>query len=93
MKYLLLENPRVRISEITYDPGVPRHSYLRPTDQIVVFLDPCEFDRVDAQTGELLRRRRSRGETLWHPRGELAPVLINRGPERFRTLLIELLPE
>jgi hypothetical protein len=89
MKRLLQENERARISEVIYSPGIPRASYVRETDQIVVFLDDCAFDRhADGQTH---RRDRKSGEVLWHPKGEQAPVLINRGSKPFRTLLIELL--
>jgi hypothetical protein len=90
MKRLVEENERARISEVIYEPNVPRESYVRPTDQIVVFLDDCEFDRIDAQTGEQSRRSRNSGETLFHRSGEVAPVLINRSAVAFRTLLIEL---
>ena len=88
---VLEDNPRARVSEVLYEPGVSRESYVRATDQIVVFLDDCTFDRVDAGTGEVLHRARSSGEVLWHPKGEVAPVLVNTATRTFRTLLIELL--
>lgn len=84
------ENNNVRVREVVFEPGVPRPSYTRPTDQIVVFLDDCRFERVDAVTGERLLRERKSGEVLWHDRGELAPTLINAGSTPYRTLLIEL---
>lgn len=86
----LLDNPRASVSEMIYEPGVRRESYVRATDQIVVFLDDCEFDRIDPHTGVLLNRSRRSGEVLWHAKGELAPVLVNTGTRAFRTLLIEL---
>ena len=87
---ILEDNPRTRVTEVLYEPGRRRESYLRPTDQIVVFLEDCTFDRIDAVTGEVAHRARKSGEVLWHAKGEQAPVLINTGPRAFRTLLIEL---
>lgn len=89
-KKVLLENVRARVTEVTYEPGVPRPRYLRPTDQIIVFLDDCEYERVDSKTGERLLRRRKAGEVLWHDRAEDAPVLTNKGSKAYRTLVIEL---
>jgi len=84
------DNPRARVSEVHYEPGKRRESYVRSTDQIVVFLDDCTFDRIDAVSGEVAQRTRKSGEVLWHSKGEQAPVLINTGVATFRTLLIEL---
>ncbi len=84
------ENERVRVSEVTYEPGIPRERHLRPTDQVVVFLDDCRFERVDSDTGEPVIRERKSGEALWHGRGENAPMLINRGSEPYRTIVIEI---
>lgn len=87
---ILTENPRARVTEVVYEPGVRRESYLRPTDQIIVFLEDCKYDRIDSETGTALRRTRKSGEVLWHAKGEVAPVLVNIGQRAFRTLLIEL---
>lgn len=89
----LLENRRTRVSQLVWEPGVPRPSYTRPTDQIVVFLDDCRFERIDAVTGEKILRERKSGDVLWHDKGELAPTLINAGSTTYRTLLIELLED
>lgn len=86
------ENGRVRISEVIHDPGVPRESYVRPSDQVIVFLDECRYERLDVRTGERLLRERKPGDVLWHPRGEVAPVLINRGERPYRTIVIEIKP-
>lgn len=86
-----MENPRVRVSHVVFEPGVPREGYVRPTAQVVVFLDDCRYQRVDAETGAKLMRERRAGETLWHEAGEQAPVLINAGNVPFRTLIIEIL--
>ena len=87
---VLLEKVRVRVSEVTYEPGVPRPRYLRPTDQVIVFLDDCRYERTDSATGEKTIRERKAGETIWHDRTEDAPVLINLGSKPYRTLVIEL---
>ena len=80
----------MRVSEVIYEPGVPRQRYIRPTDQVIVFLDDCMYQRVDSKTGEKTVRERKSGETISHDRGEDAPVLINAGTKPYRTLTIEL---
>jgi hypothetical protein len=90
-KKVKLENPRVRVSEIVYEPGVPRERYTRPTDQVIVFLDDSKYQRTDSATGEKTVRERKSGEVIWHDKGEDAPVLVNLGTKNYRTLLIELL--
>lgn len=85
-----LENARVRISEVVYAPGVPRERYIRPTDQVIVFLDDCRYERTDSQTREKTIRERKSGEVIFHNKGEDAPVLINQGSKPYRTLVIEL---
>lgn len=87
---LLLENKRVKVTEVIYEPGVPRERYIRPTDQIIVFLDDCRYERIDSKTGEKTVRVRKSGEVIWHDRGEDAPRLTNLGPRPYRTLVIEL---
>lgn len=85
-----LENNKVKISIVTYQPGVSRARYTRPTDQAIVFLDDCKYQRIDSKTGEKTVRERKAGETIWHEKGEDAPVLINLGSKPYRTLVIEL---
>jgi hypothetical protein len=89
-KKVLLENARVRVSEITHDPGVPRTRHIRPTDQVIVFLDDCKYERTDSLTGDKTVRERKSGEVIWHDRSEDAPVLTNAGAKPYRSLLIEL---
>jgi hypothetical protein len=85
-----LENDKVKVTELVYQPGVPRERYIRSTDQVIVFLDDCKYQRIDSQTGEKTVRERKAGETIWHHQGEDAPVLINLGTHPYRTLVIEL---
>ena len=87
---LALDNQRVRVTEVTYQPGVPRERYIRPTDQVIVFLDECRYERTDSKTGEKTVRQRKAGEVIWHDKGEDAPVLRNLGSRAYRTLVIEL---
>ena len=84
------ENDKVRVVEIDYRPGVPRPRYTRPTDQVIVFLDDCAYERTDSKTGAKEIRHRKAGDTIWHNRGEDAPVLVNTGAATYRTLVIEL---
>ena len=85
-----LQKPRVTVTEITHPVGVPRNPYVRPTDQVIVFLDDCAYDRVDAQTGQKTRVTRKSGEVIWHDKGEKAPTLINAGAKTYRTLVVAL---
>lgn len=85
-----LENARVKVSEIVYEPGVPRERYIRPSDQIIVFLDDCRYERTDSETHKKEIRTRKSGEVIWHNKGEDAPVLKNLGAKAYRTLVIEL---
>jgi hypothetical protein len=89
-KRVVIENQRVVASEVIYEPGKPREPYIRPTDQLIVFLDECSYERLDSQTKEKTIRKRKQGEVIWHNKGEDAPQLINLGTKPFRTLVIEL---
>jgi len=85
-----LEKPRVTVTEVTHLPGVPRDAHVRPTDQVIVFLDDCAYYRVDAKTGAKTRVARKSGEVIWHDKGEQAPTLINAGDKPYRSLIIAL---
>jgi hypothetical protein len=87
---MLVDNVRATVSEIVYEPGVARNPHIRPTDQVIVFLDDCEYERTDPKTGERTARKRKSGEVIWHDRSEMAPTLVNKGSRAYRTLLIEL---
>jgi hypothetical protein len=85
-----LDNKRVKVSTVTYEPGIPRERYIRPTDQVIVFLDDCKYERKDSKTGEKTIRERKSGDVIWHDKGEDAPVLTNVGTKPYRTMTIEL---
>ena len=85
-----LENKRVRVSELTYSPGSPRDRFIRPTDQLIVFLDDSRYERVDSETKEKTIRERKSGDVIWHDKGEDAPRLTNLGKKPYRTLVVEL---
>jgi|SRR5579863_3073894 len=87
-----LENARVRVTEVTAPPGVPRDRHIRQTDQIIVFLDDCRYQRADSATGQKTVQERKSGDVIWHNKGEDAPQLINLGSKPYRTLVIELQP-
>jgi len=87
-----LENSKARVREMVYEPGVPRRRHLRPTDQVIVFLDDCRYERTDPATGEKTVRERKAGDVIWHDRSEDAPQLVNLGSRAYRTLVIELKP-
>ena len=85
-----LENPRVKVSMVTYHPKVARERYVRPTDQVIVFLDESKYERTDSKTGEKTVRERKSGDVIWHDKGEDAPRLVNLNAKPYRTLVIEL---
>jgi hypothetical protein len=85
-----LENTRIRVSQIDYAPNQPRPRYTRPTDQVIVFLDDCRYQRADSQTGAKEIREHKSGDVIWHNKGEDAPVLTNVGTKAYRTLVIEV---
>jgi hypothetical protein len=85
-----LDNARVKVSELVYEPGVPRPRSIRPTDQVIVFLDDCKYERTDSETHEKTVRQRKSGDVIWHTKGEDAPVLVNLDNKPYRTLIIEL---
>jgi hypothetical protein len=85
-----LDKPRVTVTEVTAAPASAREPYVRPTDQVIVFLDDCSYDRVDPATGAKQRVARKSGEVIWHDKGDHAPRLINAGTKPYRTLVIAL---
>jgi hypothetical protein len=85
-----LENGKVRVKEVVYAPGVARERYIRPTDQVIVFLDDSKYERIDSKTKERTVRERKSGDVIWHDKGEDAPVLRNLGTRPYRSLVIEL---
>ncbi|MCX6593359.1 MAG: hypothetical protein NTZ56_17740 [Acidobacteria bacterium] len=84
-----LENKKVRISEMLYSPGQPRTPYIRPTDQVIVFLDDAKYERKDSKTGAIEIRERKSGDVLWHDKGEDAPQLTAQG-KAYRTIVVEM---
>lgn len=85
-----LENARMKATEITYAPGSVRERYTRPSDQLIVFLDDCRYERTDSVTHQKSIQERKSGDVIWHNKGEDGPVLVNVGAKPYRTLLIEL---
>ncbi len=85
-----LENARVRVTQLDYDPGKPREKSIRPADQVIVFLDDSRYQRIDPDTGAKEVRTRKSGDVIWHNKGEVAPVLTNLNKKTYRTLVIEL---
>ena len=86
-----LENSKVSVTEVSYEPGVARARFIRQHDQVIVFLDDCKYQRTDSQSGEKTIRERKSGDVIWHDKGEDAPVLVNVGSKAYRTLVIEIL--
>ncbi len=86
----VLENPRVEVIDRSIPPGGERVPYIRPSDQVIVFLNDAKYERIDAETGEKIVRTRKGGDVIWHDRGENAPKLVNVGSEPFRSLIIQL---
>lgn len=85
-----LENARVRVTQLDYEPGRPRAKSIRPADQVIVFLDDSRYERIDPDSGAKEVRTRKSGDVIWHNKGEAAPVLTNLDRKTYRTLVIEL---
>ncbi|MEO6724179.1 MAG: hypothetical protein ABIP14_02665 [Blastocatellia bacterium] len=85
---VLLDNPRVTVTEMTMSADARREGYKRPTDQIIVFLDPASYEATDTQGQKQVKQRQS-GEIVWHNKGEDAPLLVNKG-KPYRNLIIAL---
>ena len=85
-----LENKKVRVTEVTSAVRGVRERGVRATDQVIVFLDDCRYERIDPATGEKTIRERKSGDVIWHDKGEDAPQLTNVGTRPYRTIVIEL---
>jgi hypothetical protein len=83
-----LDNSRVTVTESTTPAGGKRESYVRGTDQVLVFLDDAQYEAID-EKGNATKRSRKAGEVIWHTKGEVAPVLVNKG-NSYRNLVIAL---
>ena len=87
---VVLENFRVEVTERIMEPGVVRETHIRPTDQVIVFLNDAEYERIDPDTGAKTIRKRKAGDVIWHSRGEVAPTLTNVAKTPLRSLEIAL---
>jgi hypothetical protein len=87
---VVLENVRVEVTERIMEPGSVRETHIRPTDQVLVFLNDAEYERIDPDTGEKTVRKRKAGDVIWHSRGEVAPTLTNVAKTPLRILEIGL---
>ena len=85
-----LENPKVRVTEVTSAVKSVRERGVRATNQVIVVLDDCRYERVDPATGEKTIRERKSGDVIWHDKGEDAPQLTNAGSKPYRTIVVEL---
>jgi hypothetical protein len=83
-----LDNSRLTVTESVTPVGGRRESYVRPTDQLLVFLDDAQYEALEADGKTTLRSRKS-GDIIWHTKGEVAPVLVNKG-KPYRNLVIAL---
>src|SRR5437660_164013 len=85
-----LQNARVTVRELDYEPGKPRAKSIRGSDQVIVFLDDSRYERIDPDSGAKEIRTRKSGDVIWHNKGEVAPVLTNLDKKTYRTLVVEL---
>jgi hypothetical protein len=83
-----LDNARVTVTESTTPVGGKRESYIRSSDQVLVFLDDAQYEAID-ETGKATAKSRKAGDIVWHTKGEVAPVLVNKG-KPYRNLVIAL---
>ncbi len=85
-----LDNARVLVTEVNSAPGAVRERGVRAHDQVIVFLDDCQYERTDPKTGAKTIQERKSGDVIWHTQGEDAPQLVNKGAKPYRTVVIEL---
>ena len=83
-----LDNSKVTVTESLTPVAGKREGHVRSTDQLIVFIDEANYDAIDA-SGQTSVRHRQPGEIVWHSKGEVAPVLINKG-KAYRNLIIAL---
>ena len=82
----VLENARISVTEVTMAPGARREPYVRPSDQLIVFLDNADYEASDGSGTQ--KKHRGAGDVVWHNRGETAPLLVNKGGQSYRNLVI-----
>ena len=87
---VLLENAKVRVTQVTSPAGAVRERGVRATDQLIVFFDDCRYERIDPATGAKTVRERKAGDVIWHDKGEDAPQLTNAGAKPYRQIVVEL---
>ena len=87
---VVLENPRVTVTEPTMAPRGVRGPYTRPSDQVIVFVNDASYERTDPETGEKAVRRRKAGDVIWHDKEENAPQLVNVGTAPMRSPVIAI---
>jgi hypothetical protein len=83
-----LDNAKVTVTESLTPAGGRREPYVRPTDQLIIFLDDAQYEASDGN-GEKALRSRKAGEVVWHAKGETAPLLVNSG-KAYRNLIVSL---
>jgi len=89
-RILRMENARIILTETVFNPGVPVRGRRRTTDQLIIFVDNCRYERTDPVSGSKSIRVRKAGDFIWYDKGGASPVLVNLGEAPYRTLLIEL---
>lgn len=87
---VLLDNAKVKVTQITYPVGAVRERSVRPADEVIVFVDDCRYQRTDPATGEKTIRERKSGDAIWHNKGEAAPLLKSLSSKPYREVVIEL---
>jgi hypothetical protein len=87
---IILDNPRVKVTRIIHPPGEARPRHTRSTDQVIVFLDDCSYERTNSASGSKSIQTRKSGDVIWHNKGDDAPVLVGASKTAYRTILIEL---
>ena len=85
---ITLDNARVTVTESLTPARGRREPYVRPTDQLIVFLDDANYESIDS-SGTVTARSRKAGDVIWHSKGEAAPLLVNKG-KAYRNLIVAL---
>ncbi len=87
---LRTDNDRLTLTEYTFQPGVTVKVKPRSTDQLILFIDDCRYERTDPASGLKSLRIRKAGDFIWYDRGGDSASVLNLGHTPFRLMLIEL---
>ena len=85
---VIFENERVRIWEMTLEPGEPSDFHEHTLDYLLCIIEGESID-ADFEGGQSIKIPVQPGTTIFVPKGN-REVAVNRSGVRYREILIEL---